>query len=205
MRPANWAMRLTVARIALVPVFVALLMAGGEWRLWALVVFGIMALTDVIDGQLARRMHQTSRAGELLDPLADKLLVICSVVLLALPQYGGDYCIPIWVVAFVIAKDFVTVAGSAWLILRMPRARITARLAGKLSTFFQIAMVLLTLIAPLLASSGIDVMGGLIALWWTVAIFAGIACLSYIRSGARQYYRLRGMLRAGGSLRIAAS
>ena len=84
-------MGLTLLRLLLLPVFLWMLLidAGGtpqpvhRHRFYALGIFAVMAATDKLDGYLARRLNQTSKLGETLDPVADKLLIACSVILLS--------------------------------------------------------------------------------------------------------------------------
>jgi CDP-diacylglycerol--glycerol-3-phosphate 3-phosphatidyltransferase len=75
---------LTIARLALIPLFVVLMVQAGHNSSWpAGVVFGIAAITDQVDGFLARRWHVESRFGQLADPLADRLMIDAAVILLA--------------------------------------------------------------------------------------------------------------------------
>jgi CDP-diacylglycerol--glycerol-3-phosphate 3-phosphatidyltransferase len=102
---------LTVARLVLIPVFVVLMVRAGHNSSWpAGVVFGIAALTDQVDGFLARRWHVESRFGQLADPLADRLMIDAAVILLAyydrLPWAG---------LAVIIARDLLLLAGSRFL------------------------------------------------------------------------------------------
>ena len=87
---------LTLARIFLIPVFVVFFMAGiPNWNIWAAMIFIVAALTDWLDGYLARRNNQVSDFGKLWDPIADKLLVLAALlVLMAWGRVGFlDVCI----------------------------------------------------------------------------------------------------------------
>src|SRR5437762_10903166 len=107
-------MGLTFLRLLLLPVFLWLLLADvpidqsadHRYRHWAIGVFAIMAITDKLDGYLARKLKQASKLGAILDPVADKLLVAASLVLLSFASVAGTAdCIPIPVVITVYAKD----------------------------------------------------------------------------------------------------
>ena len=95
-------MGLTMLRLLLLPVFlwVMLIDAGPVERLrphrwWAMGIFALMAITDKLDGYLARRLNQTSHLGTILDPLADKLLIACSTILLSFSSIAAaGYKIP---------------------------------------------------------------------------------------------------------------
>ena len=132
---------LTVVRIALVPVLVlALLLKTDTGDILAAVVFCIASFTDGLDGYLARRHEIVSNVGKILDPIADKLLIICSmVVLVSLDRLDA------WVAIVVIAREFaVTVLRAA--VGSMQGVVISASQFGKLKTCFQIAMVLVLIL-----------------------------------------------------------
>ena len=86
----NWPNRISILRLLLVAPFVELLLNINDpsWRSWAryaaLAIFVVMAVSDFLDGMLARKLNIRTRLGALLDPLADKVLIICSVVLLSM-------------------------------------------------------------------------------------------------------------------------
>ena len=95
----TWATRITILRLILVPVFVAFVITYGSdpheeiWRYAALLVFSIAAISDAVDGYLARHWNQSSALGALLDPVADKLLLLAALVSLSfkpsLPSQSG--------------------------------------------------------------------------------------------------------------------
>lgn len=120
------ASKITLARVALIPVFMALLLLGYNWM--ALIVFAVASLTDFVDGYIARHYHQVSDFGKFLDPLADKLLV--TAAMLVFVQWNR---MPSWVVMIVLAREFA-VSG-----LRMVAATggkvLAAGWSGKIKTF----------------------------------------------------------------------
>jgi cardiolipin synthase len=95
----------TAVRILLVPIFGWLWARGDNLR--ALWVFGIAAVTDAVDGFLARFLNQQSRLGALLDPIADKLLMLVALVVGV-----ANKAIPIWLAAAIIGRDFVLLTGA---------------------------------------------------------------------------------------------
>lgn len=201
MRFLVWPMALTCLRIVLVPFFLVLL--GMGLILEAFLLFVFMGVTDFLDGYLARRLNQTSRIGELLDPVADKLLIVSTLLLLSFPRFDGDVVIPLSVLACIMGKDALTIAGSIVLLWRVRTARIVAQPIGKITTFLQICLVLVTLLARELATRGISLDMSLNALWYTVSVFSVASGVTYLRGGIRQYYLHRRMLRSGGISRIA--
>ena len=90
--------KLTILRMLLVPVFMALLLLG--YRYWALAVFIIASVTDFLDGRIARKYNLVSTFGKFADPLADKLLVISAMVIFV--EWGQ---MPSWVAMIVIARE----------------------------------------------------------------------------------------------------
>ena len=120
------ASKITLARVALIPVFMALLLLGYNWI--ALIVFAVASLTDFVDGYIARHYNQVSDFGKFLDPLADKLLVTAAMLIFV--QWGA---MPAWAVMVVLAREFA-VSG-----LRMVAATggkvLAAGWSGKVKTF----------------------------------------------------------------------
>jgi CDP-diacylglycerol--glycerol-3-phosphate 3-phosphatidyltransferase len=98
---------LTVARLLLIPVFVALMLAADGGHSWpAGIVFGIAGITDQVDGYLARRWHVESDFGRVFDPLADRLMIDAAVILL----YIADH-MPLLGLVVILGRDVALVAG----------------------------------------------------------------------------------------------
>jgi cardiolipin synthase len=142
--PFTVANALTVARLFAAPFFLALYVAGSHRR--ALLVYAAAAATDFVDGLVARLFHQHSRLGEILDPLADKLLAFCALVALAT---AGR--IPLWLPLLVVGRDAVLVLG-ALLLQAMGMAakvQVAPTRAGKYATFLLAVLVLGALLGDL--------------------------------------------------------
>src|SRR5919201_3189725 len=129
---ANW---LTILRIVLIPVFVSLLVYRRPGM--ALLAFVAAALTDLLDGYVARRQGIQSRLGAFLDPLADKLLLVSPFVTLTSLKV-----LPFWITAVVLTRDVILIVGA--LLIHMLGAHVYPRPTwmGKAATFFQILTVL---------------------------------------------------------------
>ena len=95
--------QLTMLRLLLIPWFV-ILMLYGEFG-WALATFIVAGLTDALDGLAARMAGQKSALGAWLDPAADKLLLLCTFVVLTLPNIGLVNRLPLWLTILVISRD----------------------------------------------------------------------------------------------------
>ena len=100
--PAN---QLTLTRVLLVPAFVILTVYG--YLGWALIVFAVAGLTDLLDGLIARTFSRRTSLGAWLDPMADKLLIVATVSVLTLPGLGLVNKLPVWLTILIIS------AGSA--------------------------------------------------------------------------------------------
>src|SRR5262245_61333691 len=129
---ANW---LTILRILLIPVFVTLLVYRRPGP--ALIVFGVAALTDLLDGWAARHWKDESSLGAFLDPMADKLLLTSSFVTLTYLK-----ALPFWIAAVVISRDAILVFGALLIYMLGSRIRPRPTWAGKAATLFQVFTVL---------------------------------------------------------------
>ena len=169
---ANW---LTVLRILLVPVFVTLLVYRKPGL--ALIVFATAALTDLLDGYVARQGGRESRLGAFLDPLADKLLLVAAFATLTYLKV-----LPAWIMIVVVSRDAILMLGA--LVVHMVGGRIYPRpsRAGKLTTFFQILTVLIGM-APLYFTWGQPLV--LRTVVWIAAGFTVFSGLQYIVQGMR--------------------
>jgi len=103
----------------------------------ALILFAVAGVSDGLDGFLAKHFGWKTRLGSILDPLADKLLLVCSFVALAWIEL-----IPMWLLAAVLARDLVIVAGAAAFHVLFGRFEMEPSRVSKVNTFFQIVYVL---------------------------------------------------------------
>lgn len=141
--PLNLPNSLTVLRIVLVPVFVGLLLY--ERYDFALVTLLVAAITDGLDGAVARLTDQRTRLGEYLDPLADKLLLTSAIITLSVLHF-----IPLWAVIVVVSRDAILLAGTLIANLTDTVINIAPTMWGKGTTLAQIIYV----IALLLQATG---------------------------------------------------
>jgi cardiolipin synthase len=127
--PAN---QLTLLRMLLIPAFVILVVYG--YLGWALVVFATAGITDAFDGLIARRTGQKSTIGAWLDPMADKLLLVTTFVVLTLPGLGLANRLPVWLTVLVISRDIVIVLTVAIVNLAVGRRTFRPSIFGKIAT-----------------------------------------------------------------------
>jgi len=158
---------ISLLRIAVIPVFLVLLTA--ERYTGALVLFALTAATDSLDGAIARFTNTRTTFGAYIDPLADKLLLTSSFLVLAFLRF-----VPSWLTILVVSRDLIILAGFVRL-FSITKHFITVplpSLVGKASTFLQLLTVTLTLLSlhdpdwslPLLRQGVIFLAGGTTAL-----------------------------------------
>ena len=130
----NVANALTVLRLGLVPVFVILLAAGGDgWRIAAFVAFGVASLTDLLDGELARRRGLITDFGKIADPIADKALTGSALVTLSVL---GE--LSWWVTSVILFRELAVTGLRFWVIRR---GVIPASRGGKAKTLLQVVAI----------------------------------------------------------------
>ena len=141
-----------MARIVLIWPFVLCLLNLQTWgwaRHAALGLFGLMAISDGLDGYLARRLNAHTLLGKFLDPLADKLLISATVVILGVPHTAiPGKVLPNWVVVAAVGKDLLVFAGFVVIYLITHQVFIQPRPAGKACTTLQFAMLVAMLLWP---------------------------------------------------------
>ena len=124
--------QLTILRIMLIPAFVLLVVYG--YLGWALIVFLTAGITDALDGLIARRAGQRTALGAWLDPMADKLLLVTTFVVLTLPVVPLTNHIPLWLTVLVISRDVVIVGVVAIVSLAAGPRTFKPSMLGKLAT-----------------------------------------------------------------------
>ncbi len=168
----NLASILTLSRIFLVPVFLTLLLENvPHGAYWATVVFIIAAITDGLDGYAARVRKEVTRFGQLLDPVADKLLVSSAII--ALVELGQ---VSAWIAVIILGREFA-VSGLR-LLVAAEGVVIPASNWGKLKTVSQVVAI-----AALL----INIPGGYWLLWLAVVLTIGSGVDYFIK--AQPYFR----------------
>jgi cardiolipin synthase len=172
---------LTSLRIALIPVFAALMV--GRRPKAAFLVFLVAAVTDVLDGLAARAWHQRTKIGYILDPAADKLMMTAAFVLLALPALARPNVLPLWLVALAIGRDLAIVL-AAYLLYRLRGIKtFPPSLFGKASTVCQVLMVWLVLIANVLDVAAPN-------LSWVYILTAALAVVSGVDYAIKGWRKL---------------
>ena len=146
--------KLSMLRICLIPLFVALALNGEFWaQCAAAAIYVIACVTDALDGHIARSRHMVTNFGKLMDPIADKLLVMSALIVLV-----SQGRMPAWVCILLLAREFL-ISGFRLVAVESGRV-IAAGTLGKLKTVFQMIATLAILLlvpvegAPLLGAAG---------------------------------------------------
>jgi CDP-diacylglycerol--glycerol-3-phosphate 3-phosphatidyltransferase len=184
-RGMTTANKVTIVRIFIIPLFIVEVLyyyrTTQEWhRYAALICFFVASVLDGVDGYIARRYNQRSELGAILDPLADKLLLVSGVVLLSLrsPAELEMVPIPLWVTATILSRDVLMVIGLVVIQMVCGKAVVRPRILGKIATVLQMITVLWTLLKW---------SRGWLAFWSpATAVCTGIAGLFYVYDGVRQ-------------------
>ena len=179
--------KVTILRILLIPFFVVELIyyveTGNEiHRLVAILSFAVAAILDGVDGYIARHYNQKSELGAILDPLADKLLLVSGIVALSFNHGNLLGQIPLWLTGTIIGRDFLILIGMVVIHLTVGKVVVHPRFIGKCATVLQMAVVIWILLKWDAGRS---------AHWlkiWTVgaAVCTGASGLLYILDGVKQ-------------------
>jgi len=172
--------KITIIRILLVPFLLTCLFyydsAHDFLRFFALAIFFVCGLTDAIDGYIARRYYQKTKLGSILDPLADKLLILTAFLSLSvlnnIPQPSR---IPAWLTIIVISRDFIILLGTMLIFMIHKDIEIKPSFFGKTTTFFQMIAIL----GSLLQIRPVEI------LWWLTAFFTIVSGLGYTWRGTK--------------------
>jgi cardiolipin synthase len=141
--------RITITRILLIPFFVGFAVYYGvsirdgapheSYRLTAIIIFIVAAASDGIDGFIARRFNQKSSLGVLLDPLADKALILAAIITLSITPWQQH--LPLWFPILIIFRDTLSVGAYFLLKHFTEQPRVHPHWTGKFATFFQMVAI----------------------------------------------------------------
>ncbi|RYV50712.1 CDP-alcohol phosphatidyltransferase family protein [Pengzhenrongella frigida] len=168
---------ISFGRLALVPVFAVLIVQGED--IWALAVLAVSGASDWLDGLIARRFNQVSRLGQLLDPAADRLFILVTLIGLALRDV-----VPVWLVVVLVGRD-VLLAGLLPVLARHGYGPLPVHFAGKAGTFALLYAFPLLLLAEWSGPVGTvaSALGWAFA-WWGVGLYWFAALLYFAQARA---------------------
>lgn len=169
---------ITLARILLIPVFVGFAIyyahsvrdgsPDERLRIAAVAIFVTAALSDILDGWVARRFNQQSRLGAILDPLADKLLLLSAVITLSFSAWPGG--LPLWFVIIVLTREILSIAGAFLVDHVAGKVNIRPHWTGKAAT------------ALLITTAGCSLIG-----WDGLVVWIAVVACAFTFASARIY------------------
>lgn len=194
--------KITVTRIMLIPVFVMMAIYYGrgmksghprDWqRIAAIFLFLTAAASDGLDGYVARRYNQRSRLGVVLDPIADKGLLLAAIITLSFSNWTYEF--PLWFPVLVITRDAVILIGTALLHYLVGEVQVRPSWVGKTATALQMIAISMVLVLPGdLFARTVKICGQSLDLNFldipvTLAgIFTLISGIGYVMRGIRQF------------------
>lgn len=181
----NFANKISTSRILSVPFFIASVIYYSKdkdylrWVALGIFIFGV--LSDAVDGYIARKSKQKSKAGLILDPLGDKLLLVSAFICLYLTDgFPLGIHFPLWVTLIVISRDVIILLGAAVIFIVKQNIDISPTKWGKLTTTFQMLSVITVLLQLRFAN----------IFWCLAAFFTVISGMDYIKRGFKTLYAL---------------
>ena len=176
----TFANKITVGRILAVPFFIATTLyyvPQRDWlRYWALGIFLFAVISDVVDGYIARMRNQKTPAGAILDPLADKILLISAFLCsYRIGVYFEAVRFPMWLVVAVISRDVILIIGAMIIHLVHGKLQVDPTKWGKATTFFQVSCIIGFLLQWPLSKS----------IWYVTILLTLISGIGYIREGIK--------------------
>lgn len=176
--------RLTLARIVLIPLFVAVFYLPFWWsHLLTAIIFSLAAITDWADGYVARKYNQSTPFGAFLDPVADKLMVAIALLLLVSIHYDSAWFVV--AAAVIVGREIVISALREWMAAMGKRASVAVSYIGKLKTTLQMTaiIVLLTNIKLLYPLGFIALAGAAALTLWSMILYLRAAWPYLLSSG----------------------
>jgi cardiolipin synthase (CMP-forming) len=169
--------QITILRLGFLPLFIVSI--SYEHYRWALLILVIAGLSDGIDGLLARSLNQRSSLGAYLDPIADKLLLSSSFVILAFKHE-----IALWLMIFVLSRDVIILIVAVVILLIFGYRPFPPSILGKATTFFQIVMIFSVVFGAAYPTVNLGLINPVLI--YTVATLTVVSAIHYSFSIARR-------------------
>jgi len=140
----------------------------------------MIGLSDMLDGYFARRRNEITNLGKYLDPVADKLVLMVSCIILSSDQVWPEPRFPNWIMTVIVSRDLVLMFGTVALLIITGRMDCQPTMLGKAATAFQIIAIISVIMGNLIPLTV------LVAIWWLVVILTFTSGLLYIYRGVKQ-------------------
>jgi cardiolipin synthase len=172
----NLANKITMIRVILVPFFIAAVIYSKLGI--ALIIFIIAIVSDALDGFIARTLDQKTALGTILDPVADKLLLVSAYICLSLANsIPVDFKLPAYVPIVVISRDAIIVLGSVIVYVVVGNLKVSPSAIGKITTFFQMVTIVSVLIQFKYS----------FVIWNLTVLFTVLSGIDYVIKGSRLF------------------
>ena len=187
--------KITIGRILMIPLFVMMSLYYGrsvargtpeDWMRWAAIsLFIVAAASDGIDGYIARRFNQMSKLGVILDPIADKGLLLAGIITLSISNWHYEF--PLWFPVLVISRDAVIMVGTLALHFMLGSVKVSPSLLGKMATVTQMVAIGCVMLQwnPSLGAVGSWKVGFIDLPVIAAGFFTLVSGLGYVRLGIR--------------------
>jgi len=163
---------LTILRMILAPFFMWAILISDYMA--ALVIIAVASISDFFDGFLARKLDMQTEIGGILDPVADKVLIFCSIVALLI-----KFNFPLWIAVIIVSRDVILLIGGAIFFYNKKQAALAPNMFGKVSTFFQMITIIIYIIAAV---------NGYYAFWIDILLY--ITVITTLISGITYVFRI---------------
>ena len=140
----------------------------------------MIGLSDMLDGYFARRRNEITNLGRYLDPVADKLVLMVSCIILSSDQVWPEPRFPNWIMTVIVSRDLVLMFGTVALLIITGRMDCQPTMLGTAATAFQIIAIISVIMGNLIPLTV------LVAIWWLVVILTFTSGLLYIYRGVKQ-------------------
>ncbi|MDG6004598.1 MAG: CDP-alcohol phosphatidyltransferase family protein [Candidatus Brocadia sp.] len=179
----NLSNKISLSRIFFIPPLVFCIMQvqhNNHYRYACLLIMIMIGLSDMLDGYFARRRNEITNLGRYLDPVADKLVLMVSCIILSSDQVWPEPRFPNWIMTVIVSRDLVLMFGTVALLIITGRMDCQPTMLGKAATAFQIIAIISVIMGNLIPLTV------LVAIWWLVVILTFTSGLLYIYRGVKQ-------------------
>ena len=175
--------KISISRILIIPLLVFCIMQvqhNNHYRYACILVMLFIGLSDILDGYIARRRNEITKLGTYLDPVADKLVLVISFIILSSDRIWPEPRLPDWIPTVIVCRDLLLIFGTIALLLITGRVNCQPTILGKASTILQIIAIISVFIGNYVPLST------LFTIWWIAVIFTSASGLFYIYKGVKQ-------------------
>lgn len=153
---------------------------NNHYRYFCLFIMMIIWLSDMLDGYFARRRNEITNLGRYLDPVADKLVLVISCIILSSDHVWPEPRFPNWITAVIVCRDLVLMLGTIVLLVITGRMDCQPTMLGKAAAGLQIIAIISVIMGNLIPLTV------LIAIWWMAVILTFVSGLLYMYRGVKQ-------------------